>query len=145
MLAGLKDGTLDCIATDHAPHTMAEKNQPLADAPSGFTALETALPVLLTMERAGLLSITEIVAGLTANAAKVFGLPGGVLRPGSPADLTIIDPAMPFPVTEETIVSKSPNTPLLGMTLTGGVRATLVGGRIVYDARRETPLMTTEV
>lgn len=141
VLAGLRDGTLDCIATDHAPHTMAEKAQNLADAPSGFTALETALPVLLEMERARLLTMTEIVANLTVNAARVFGLPGGVLRPGAPADVTVIDPRMPFSVSEATLVSKSPNTPLLGMMLTGGARATLVSGRIVYDARRTPALM----
>jgi len=137
VLAGLKDGTLDCIATDHAPHTMAEKAQDLAAAPSGFTASETALPVLMAMVTAGLLTIPEIVAHLTVNAARVFNLAGGVLRPGAPADVTIFDPNASFTVSETTLVSKSPNTPLLGMRLMGAVRATLVGGRIVYDARRE--------
>ncbi len=137
VLAGLKDGTLDCIATDHAPHTMAEKAQDLATAPSGFTASETALPLLMEMVRAGLLTIPEVVTHLTLNAARVFNLPGGVLQPGAPADVTIFDPNATFLVSEATLVSKSPNTPLLGMRLTGAVRATLVGGRIVYDARRE--------
>ncbi len=136
VLAGLKDGTLDCIATDHAPHTMAEKAQDLATAPSGFTGSETALPLLMEMERAGLLTVPEIVRHLTVNAARVFNLSGGALRPGAPADVTIFDPAASFMVSETTLVSKSPNTPLLGMKLTGAVRATLVGGRVVYDARR---------
>jgi dihydroorotase len=136
VLAGLKDGTLDCIATDHAPHTMAEKAQDLALAPSGFTASETALPTLMAMVQAGQLTIPEVVAHLTVNAARVFNLPGGTLQPGAPADVTIFDPRAPFVVSEETLVSKSPNTPLLGMKLSGAVRATLVGGRIIYDARR---------
>ncbi len=137
VLAGLKDGTLDCIATDHAPHTMAEKAQDLVAAPSGFTASETALPILMEMVRAGLLTIPDVVRHLTVNAARVFHLPGGVLQPGAPADVTIFDPNASFLVSEATLVSKSPNTPLLGMRLTGAVRATLVGGRIVYDTRRD--------
>jgi len=141
VLAGLKDGTLDCIATDHAPHTMAEKAQDLATAPSGFTASEIALPVLMAMVTAGLLTIPEVVAHLTINAARVFNLPGGALRPGAPADVTIFDPSVPFVISEATLVSKSPNTPLLGMKLSGAVRATLVGGRSVYDARREPPFI----
>jgi len=136
VLAGLKDGTLDCIATDHAPHTLAEKAQDLAHAPSGFTALELAVPLLMELVRANLLSLPEIVAHLTVNPARVFKLPGGSLRPGAVADVTVLDPDAPFVVSEETLVSKSPNTPLLGMTLTGAVRATVIGGRVVYDARR---------
>lgn len=137
VLAGLNDGTLDCIATDHAPHTMAEKAQDLATAPSGFTGSETALPLLMEMVKAGLLTVPEIVRHLTVNAARVFNLPGGALKPGATADVTIFDPNAPFVVSESTLVSKSPNTPLLGMRLSGAVRATLVAGRIVYDARRE--------
>ena len=137
ILAGLKDGTLDCIATDHAPHTMAEKAQDLAAAPSGFTGSETALPILMAMVKAGLLTIPEVVAHLTVNAARVFNLAGGMLQPGAPADVTVFDPEASFIVSETTLVSKSPNTPLLGMRLTGAVRATLVGGRAIYDARRE--------
>lgn len=137
VLAGLKDGTLDCIATDHAPHTLEEKAQDLATAPSGFTGSETALPLLMELVKAGLLTLPEIVRHLTVNAARVFNLPGGALRPGAPADVTVFDPDAPFVVSEETLVSKSPNTPLLGMRLTGAVRATLVAGRVVYDATRD--------
>ena len=81
VLAGLKDGTLDCIATDHAPHTMAAKAQDLAAAPSGFTGSETALPILMAMVNAGLLTISEFVTHLTVTAARVFNLPGAVWRP----------------------------------------------------------------
>jgi dihydroorotase len=137
VLAGLKDGTLDCIATDHAPHTMEEKAQDIATAPSGFTGSETALPLLMELVKAGLMTLPEIVRHLTVNAARVFNLPGGALRPGAPADVTVFDPEAPFVVAEETLVSKSPNTPLLGMRLSGAVRATLVSGRVVYDATRE--------
>lgn len=139
VLAGLKDGTLDCLATDHAPHTLAEKATDLAHAPSGFTASELALPVLMELVRAELLSLPELVAHLTVNPARVFNLQGGTLRPGAPADVTLIDPDATFPVSEQTLVSKSPNTPLLGMTLTGAARATVLGGRVIYDAARETP------
>ncbi len=141
VLAGLKDGTLDCLGTDHAPHTMEEKAHDLATAPSGFSASETALPTLMAMIKAGLLTIPEIVRNFTVNPARVFNLPGGALRPGAAADVTVFDPEASFLVAEETLVSKSPNTPLLGMRLTGAVRATLVGGRVVYDARREPPFM----
>jgi dihydroorotase len=134
VLAGLKDGTLDCIATDHAPHTMEEKAQDIATAPSGFTGSETALPLLMELVKADLLTLPEIVRHLTVNAARVFGLPGGALRPGAAADVTIFDPNASFLVSEETLVSKSPNTPLLGMRLTGAIRATLVSGRVIYDA-----------
>ena len=136
VLAGLKDGTLDCIATDHAPHTMEEKARDISAAPSGFTGSETALPLLMELVKAGLLTLLEVVRALTVDAARVFNLPGGALRPGAPADVTVFDPTAPFVVSEETLVSKSPNTPLLGMKLTGAVRATLVGGRAVYDATR---------
>jgi dihydroorotase len=88
----------------------------------------------MELVRAGLLTVPEIIRHLTINAARVFNLPGGTLRPGAPADITIFDPDAPFLISEETLVSKSPNTPLLGMRLTGAVRATLVGGRVVYDA-----------
>jgi len=137
VLAGLKDGTLDCIATDHAPHTLAEKSQDLAHAPSGFTGLELAVPLLMEMVRAELLSLPELVAHLTVNPARIFHLGGGSLRPGAVADVTILDPDAVFVVSQQTLVSKSPNTPLLGMTLTGAVRATVIGGRTVYDARRD--------
>lgn len=136
VLAGLKDGTLDCIATDHAPHTLAEKAQDISTAPSGFTGSETALPLLMELVQAELLTLPEIVRYLTVNAARVFNLPGGALRPGAPADVTVFDPDAPCVVSEETLVSKSPNTPLLGMKLTGAVRATLVSGRVVYDVTR---------
>jgi dihydroorotase len=93
----------------------------------------------MELVKAGLLTLPEIIRHLTVNAARVFNLPGGALRPGAPADATVFDPDASFVVSEETLVSKSPNTPLLGMRLTGAVRATLVSGRVVYDARRDPP------
>lgn len=138
LIEGLADGTIDCIASDHAPHTRASKEQEFSAAPFGVVGLETLLPLTVTqLVEPGHLSWMEAIRRLTANPAKVLGLPVGDLGEGSTADVVIIDP------TEERTLSgfssKSMNSPFLGWTLRGFPQVVLVEGRVVL--RRE-PLRT---
>jgi dihydroorotase len=134
LLAGLIDGTIDIIATDHAPHAVVDKPADLTKAASGMIGLELAVPMLLELIRDGRLSWPLLVDLLSAKPARLFNLPGGTLCPGSVADVTIIDPERDWTVSEETIVSTSKNTPLVGITLRGQVSLTMVEGEIRYRA-----------
>ncbi len=133
--AGLADGTIDCIATDHAPHAPETKEQPFDEAPPGMLGLETALAVALTHLD---LPLAEILALLSWRPAAIIGLDGthgGPVAEGRPANLCVIDPAATWTVEPERLASRSRNTPYAGMTLTGRVRHTLVGGEaVVVDA-----------
>ncbi len=130
--AGLRDGTIDLIATDHAPHHEQDKPPVLERAAFGMIGLELALPLLLRLVRTGALTVSELVEFLSCRPATLFGLPGGTLRPGSPADVVVFDPEEPWQVTRATLRSRSANTPLLGLTLRGRVRLTIVGGKVAY-------------
>ena len=133
MLAGIKDGTVDVIATDHAPHHYDEKNAEFDRAPFGIIGLETA--VSLSFDRlvhAGVIGLPRLVELLSVNPARVLNIPGGSLAEGSPADITILAPDLRVRVDARTMKSKSKNTPFDGWELRGGVGATIVGGRIVY-------------
>jgi dihydroorotase len=132
LLAHLQRGTFDIIATDHAPHAMEEKARPFAEAPMGMSGLELALPTLLGLVRAGHLTLGDVIRRLSTEPARLFGLPGGSLATGSPADLTIIDPDASWTVGPETLRTKSPNTPLNGMTVRGRAVLTLVDGTERY-------------
>ncbi len=132
LLAGLIDGTIDIIATDHAPHAADDKPDDLTKAASGMLGLELAVPLLLELVRSERLSISLFVDLLSCKPAKLFNLLGGTLRPGSVADLTIIDPDREWTVSEDTIVSRSKNTPLLGATLRGQSILTMVEGEIRF-------------
>jgi len=134
LLAGLLDGTFDIIATDHAPHALADKSSDLTQAASGMIGFEVAVPLLLELVRDGRLSMPLLVDLLSTRPAQLFHLPGGTLRPGSVADLTLIDPNREWIVDESSLASRSKNTPLLGMTLRGQVSLTMVEGEIRYDA-----------
>jgi dihydroorotase len=134
LLAGLIDGTFDIIATDHAPHALADKPSDLRQAASGMIGFEVAVPLLLQLVRDGRLSMTLLVDLLSTRPAQLFNLPGGTLRPGSVADLTLIDPNREWTVDESSLVSRSKNTPLLGMTLRGQVSLTMVEGEVRYRA-----------
>lgn len=125
-------GLIDAIATDHAPHGIIDKEVEFDKAAFGVIGLETALPLSLELVRAGCLTLKDMVFLLSTRPCSVFRLPGGSLKPGSPADVVIFDPEGEWVLTAETIVSKSKNSPFLGRKLTGKVRHTLVGGRIVY-------------
>jgi len=133
MIAGLADGSIDVIATDHAPHHYDEKNVEFDRAPFGIVGLETAVP--LTFDRlvhAGHITLGRMVELLSVNPARVLRLPGGTLAEGAVADITILAPDLPTTVDPSAMRSKGRNTPFGGWTLRGGVAATLVGGRSLH-------------
>jgi dihydroorotase len=130
---GLADGTLDCIATDHAPHSPVEKDLEFDAALNGIVGLETAFPVCLALARAGKLTERRLVEALTAAPARVFSLPGGTLAPGAPADVAVLDPAAEWLCTAERLHSKSKNSPWKGRRLTGRCTHAFVGGRLVHE------------
>jgi dihydroorotase len=130
---GLADGTIDAVATDHAPHGVGEKSVEFELAPNGVVGLETALPLTLELVTQGVLDARRAVALLTSGPAAAFGLPGGQLGVGAPADLTIVDPAAEWTVDPGLFFSKARNTPFEGRKVKGAVIITLVGGRIVFQ------------
>ena len=132
---GLVDGTIDVIATDHAPHALQEKQLEFDTAPFGIVGFETALPLTLQLVNDGILSMEQALDKLTRAPAKLFHLPVGSLTPGSLADVVIFDAEEEWVVDPEQFQSKSRNTPFGGMTVKGKVKMTLVEGRLVYDAR----------
>ena len=134
VLAGVKDGTIDCIVTDHAPHTAEEKARGLEKAPSGMVGLETSLGITLTqLYHTGEMTLPEIIAKMTVNPARILNLDCGRLSAGSAADLTIFDPNEEWVVDAEKFASKGRNTPFNGKTLKGKVKYTIVGGKIIYQ------------
>jgi dihydroorotase len=133
--AGLADGTIDLLVTDHAPHHYDEKEREFADAPNGIVGLETALAVNCTwLLHRGALTLGQMVDAMSCKPARVFGLPGGTLRAGSPADVSVFDPGRAWTVDPARFKSKGRNTPYGGMRLTGSAVCTVVGGRVVYRA-----------
>jgi dihydroorotase len=135
IIAGLMDGTIDAVATDHAPHSADEKALPLDKAPSGMVGLETSLGLALTkLYHTGILPLDRIVKLMSSNPAKILGINKGRIAPGDAADLVLFDPAAPWTVTPEEFRSKGRNTPFAGMPLKGKVKYTIVGGKIVYSA-----------
>ena len=133
MIAGLADGTIEVIATDHAPHTAAEKAQSLTQAPMGIVGLETAVGLTLTYLVDRVLPLQEAIACWTCHPARILRLPGGSLTPGMPGDLTLLDLTRQWEVVPAHFRSKSRNTPFAGYRLTGKAVATIVGGQIVYS------------
>lgn len=135
---GLLDGTIDCIATDHAPHAWQEKDGEFDLAPFGMIGLETALGVARrALIDSGLMEWPQLIDCLTRRPAGAFNLKVGRLTPGAPADVVCFDPDAEWTVTLGTLHSKSKNSPYLGWTLNGIVRSTLVGGQLVFDGRSE--------
>jgi len=129
---GLADGTLDAIATDHAPHSSKEKDVPFDSAANGIIGLETAVSLSLGLVRDGVLSLTRLVEKMSCNPARILGLESG-LRVGQPADITIIDPDVEYEVNAGDFQSLSRNTPFDGWQLKGRPVLTMVGGRVVYE------------
>jgi len=130
----LADGTIDVIATDHAPHAVEEKRVEFDRAPFGVIGLETALGVVLThLVAPGLLTLPEALWKMSTRPAQLLGVPGGSLRPGDPADLVVIDPHLTWTVRAEEFASRSRNTPFQGWTLQGRAVLTMVGGRITHN------------
>ena len=133
LLEGLCDGTIDVIASDHAPHAKEKKMQELDRAPFGVIGLETALSIVITkLIEPGYLSWSQALEKMTINPARILGLPKGTLQPGADADVTIIDPNLEWTVDPEALLSKSKNTPFAGWTLKGRAVVVIVGGRIKF-------------
>ena len=131
---GLKDGTLDIIATDHAPHHYDEKEAAFDDAPNGIVGLETALGLVYGhLVEGGLIDLSTMVRRMSVTPATLFNLPGGTLSPGSPADVTVFDPDLEWVVDPAAFLSKSQNTPFTGWTLKGKPRYTVVDGALVWE------------
>jgi dihydroorotase len=131
--AALADGTLDAIATDHAPHSILEKELEFDTAANGIIGLETALPLALALVHEGVLDERRLVELMAVNPATILGLSAGSLTPGRAADITVIDPRQEFIYTADQVVSKSRNTPFLGWTLQGRAVLTMVGGSIRHN------------
>jgi dihydroorotase len=134
--AALVDGTIDAIATDHAPHALHEKDQEFTLAPPGLIGLETAAAVVLELVRERVLTPLELVRRLSTNPARILGRPGGSLAEGEPADLTVLDPTRRFRYDPAKGYSKSRNSPWAGKDLEGRPVATVVGGHLVYHVER---------
>ncbi len=136
MQEGLQDGTLDAIATDHAPHHRDDKALDFSRAAHGVVGLETALPLTLQLVEVGVLSLSAAIQKLTWNPARIFGLPYGSLSVGAPADVVVFDPRQRWTVNLKSLHSKSKNTPFAGKEMKGKAVLTLVDGRVVYDGRK---------
>jgi dihydroorotase len=134
----LKDGVIDCIASDHAPHAYDEKDAAFDDAPFGIVGLETAFAVAHTelVCGGGVLSLPELIRRMSTEPARIFRLPGGTLAIGAPADVVVLDPAASWTVDPATFYSKCRNTPFGGRHLTGRAILTVVAGAIVHDLER---------
>ncbi len=131
---GLRDGTIDVIATDHAPHHYDAKEREFDDAPNGIIGLETALGLAVSeLVESGLLTLPELVLRMSTLPARLFHLPGGTLATGAPGDIVVFDPAAEWEVRPERFSSKSRNTPFAGRRLRGRAEVTIVGGEVVYQ------------
>jgi dihydroorotase len=134
LLEGIADGTIDILASDHAPHCAYEKEIEFDDAPFGIVGLETELGLFLdTLFHGKVLSLSALIARLTVNPARLLNLPAGTLAPGSVADITLIDPGLEWTVDKHTFESKSQNTPFHGRKIKGRAVRTLVAGRTVWS------------
>ena len=135
--AAVREGVIDCIASDHAPHAYDAKEAAFDDAPFGIVGLETAFGVAhtdLVLGEGGTLSLPALLRHMSTAPAAVFGLPGGTLKPGAPGDVVVLDVTGQWTVEPAAFFSKSRNTPFAGRTLTGRAALTLVGGKIVHEA-----------
>ncbi len=130
---GLADGTIDAIATDHAPHHLDEKNVEFNIALNGIVGLESALPLTLELVNEGVLSLPQAIRLLTCGPAQALGIPRGTLAEGVAADVTIIDPELSWTLEAEQLASKSKNTPFDGWIMKGAATYTLVAGKVVYQ------------
>ncbi|MBI3971732.1 MAG: dihydroorotase [Chloroflexi bacterium] len=133
LLEALKDGTINCVATDHAPHAETDKHCEYALAAFGISNIETALGSVLSLMHAGKLDLAQVVATMTSRPAAVFNLPGGTLSTGAPADVAAFDPDREWCVNPQQLRSKGKNTPLAGHFLRGQVLFTVVGGEVVFE------------
>ena len=131
----VRDGTIDLVATDHAPHHYDEKEREFSDAPNGIVGLETALAVVMQwLVKPGIIDLATLIDRMSVSPARTFGLPGGSLKTGSVADVTVFDPDRAWTVDPARFASKGRNSPYAGHTLHGVVMCTIVGGKIVHQA-----------
>jgi len=128
---GLKDGTIDCIATDHAPHHLDEKDVEFDAAMNGIIGLETSLPLSLKLVEEGVLTLAQLIEKMSCNPAKILGLGRGTLQNGTVADITLIDPAVEWSVEADSLASKSKNSPFIGWKVKGKATATVLAGQVV--------------
>ncbi len=134
--AALKEGVIDCVASDHAPHAYDAKEAAFDDAPFGIIGLETAFAVAYTeLVEGGLLTLPELIARMSTAPAKLLGLAGGTLGPAAPADVVVLDVTARWKVDPALFFSKSRNTPFAGRTLAGRAALTVVGGKVVHEAK----------
>ena len=133
IISGLQDGTLDAIATDHAPHSTLEKEMEFDAAAFGIIGLETAVPLTLALLNQGVIDASRMVELLAVNPARILGVEGGSLAPGAAADITIIDPELQFTYSVDQVVSKSQNSPFLGWSFTGRAMLTMVDGTVQFS------------
>lgn len=134
IIAGLADGTIDAIATDHAPHTPEEKSD-FETAPNGAIGMETSLSAGITaLVKTNKLTLSELIDKMSTTPAKILGLNAGTLKVGAPADIVLFDPDEAYTVNPDKLHGKSKNTPFKGMTLTGRVKMTLLGGECVFES-----------
>ncbi len=134
----LKTGVMDVISTDHAPHSEEEKARPFPEAPNGIVGSETAVALAVTeLVETGILTPLELAERMSHRPAQILGLPFGTLQPGSPADVTIVDPAAEYVIDKNRFASKGRNTPFHGRRVRGKVLYTIVNGKIVYAAEEE--------
>ena len=134
LVAGLRDGTIACVATDHAPHARHEKDVPFEEAPFGVTGLETAFAALNThLVGPGLLTLPTLLERMSAGPARAFGLEPPRIAVGAPANLVLLDTESAWRVTEDGFRSRSANSWLLGQTLKGRVKMTVAAGRVVFE------------
>ena len=137
VIEGLKDGTIDCIVTDHAPHHIDEKDIEFSLANNGIIGFETAFAVGYTyLVKPGHLSLEELIRTMTVNPSSILRLGRGTLDNGMPGDVMLADLSSDFTYTEEEILSKSHNSPYIGQNLSGRVKLTIAGGKITYDELR---------
>lgn len=134
VLAGLTDGTIDLIATDHAPHATDEKEQAMDSAPFGIIGLETALPLSLALVDRGVLTLPQVIQKLTSEPARVLGKKMGALAIGDPADITLIDPDIEWTFEVQDIKSMSKNSPFIGRRMKGRSPAIIVGGKVIENS-----------
>jgi dihydroorotase len=132
LLEGLREGTIDCVATDHSPQRWVDKACEFEQAEAGIVGLETAFALLMRLVHAGALSLGDAIAALTYRPAHAFGLPYGTLQSGVAADVVVLDPDQAWVVDPERFLSKGKNSPLGGQTLRGTVLLTIASGKIVY-------------
>ncbi len=132
VIEGLRDGTIDAISTDHAPHDLASKNKPLEEASFGIVGVETMLPLSLKLYHDGVLGLSDLLAKMTCNAAKIINFDGGVLKKGARADLTLIDLDYKWTIKSDDFHSKSKNSPFDGFDVKGRAVMTVVGGKVVF-------------